>query len=416
MKLLVTGGAGFIGSNFIRYLLAPPSRPAELLRGKGLARRDDTEIVNFDKLTYAGNPENLAEVAGHPRYRFVRGDIADGKAVSEVFAGGFDAVVNFAAETHVDRSIEDASPFLRTNVVGTHVLLEAARQYRLPLFVHISTDEVYGSAAAGESFREDAPLNPSSPYAASKAAADHLVAAFAHTYRLPVIILRCTNNHGPCQFPEKLIPLMIANASEDKPLPVYGDGLHERDWLYVEDFCRAIELTLERSRGGGTAEVYNVSSGLPQTNLKVVKTILQLLGKPAQDKVTYGAQEILAGKPAQDNLVTRGTEFLAGKPAQDNLVTRGTEFLAGKPDSLIRFVEDRPGHDRRYALDSTKIRQALAWKPELTFGEGIRKTIEWYQRNALWLERARSGEYRQYYERHYTRRSETLKSLLKGVG
>ncbi len=344
MRLLVTGGAGFIGSNFIRYVLA---------------RRDDMEIVNFDKLTYAGNPENLAEVADHSRYHFVRGDIADARAVSEVLAGGFDAVVNFAAETHVDRSIEDASPFLRTNVMGTHVLLEGARDCRLPLFVHISTDEVYGSAAPGQSFREDAPLNPKSPYAASKAAADHLVAAYAHTYRLPVIILRCTNNYGPGQFPEKLIPLMIANASEDKPLPVYGDGLHERDWLYVEDYCRAIECVLER---GKPDEVYNVSSGSPQPNLKVVKTILQLLGKS---------------------------------------------------ESLLRFVEDRPGHDRRYALDSTKIRQKLGWQPEVTFEEGIRKTIAWYQGNALWLERTRSGQYRQYYERHYTRRSETIRSLLK---
>lgn len=351
MKLLVTGGAGFIGSNFIRYLLT---------------RRDDTGIVNFDKLTYAGNPENLADLADHPRYRFVRGDIADSRAVSELFAGGFDAVVNFAAETHVDRSIEDASPFLRTNVMGTHVLLESARQYRLPLLVHISTDEVYGSAAPGESFREDAPLNPGSPYAASKAAADHLVAAYANTYRLPALILRCANNHGPCQFPEKLIPLMIAHAREDKPLPVYGDGLHERDWLYVEDCCRAIELVLEPGRPrfyrGKPGEVYNVSSGSPQPNLKVVKTILQLLGKP---------------------------------------------------DSLISFVEDRPGHDRRYALDSTKIRQALGWKPEVTFEEGMRKTVEWYQRNALWLERARSEEYRQYYQRHYTHRAETLKHFLE---
>ncbi len=351
MRLLVTGGAGFIGSNFIRYLLAP--HPA------GLAHRNDVEIVNFDKLTYAGNLENLAEVANHSRYRFVHGDIADADAVNEALAGGFDAVVNFAAETHVDRSIEDASPFLRTNVMGTHVLLEAARVRRLPLFVHISTDEVYGSAAPGQSFGEDAPLHPRSPYAASKAAGDHLVAAYAHTYGLPAIILRCTNNYGPCQFPEKLIPLMIANAREDKPLPVYGDGLHERDWLYVEDYCRAIECVLRQGKPG---EIYNVSSGSPQPNLKVVKTILQLLGKP---------------------------------------------------ESLLRFVEDRPGHDRRYALDSTKIRQALGWKPELSFEEGIRKTIAWYQANELWLKRARSGEYRQYYERHYTRRSETLRSLLK---
>ena len=344
MKLLVTGGAGFIGSNFVRYLLA---------------LRDDADIVNFDKLTYAGNLENLTAVATGPRYTFIRGDISDAGAVSEVLASGFDAVINFAAETHVDRSIEDAAPFLRTNLIGTHVLLESARQYRLPLFVQISTDEVYGSAAPGQSFCEDDVLNPRSPYAASKAAADHLVSAYANTYGLPVLILRCTNNYGPYQFPEKLIPLTIANALEEKPIPVYGDGLQERDWLYVEDYCRAIELVLER---GKPREIYNVSSGAPQTNLRVVQTVLQLLGKP---------------------------------------------------ESLIQFVEDRPGHDRRYALDCAKTRHGLGWESEVSFEEGIRRTIEWYERNTLWLERARSEEYRQYYDRHYTRRPATLKSILK---
>ncbi len=344
MKLLVTGGAGFIGSNFIRYLLA---------------HRDSTKVVSFDKLTYAGNLENLTDVADDPRYTFILGDICDARTANEVMARDFDAVINFAAETHVDRSIEDASPFLRTNVIGTHVLLEAAKQHRTPLFVQISTDEVYGSAAAGQSFREDDAVDPRSPYSASKASADHLVEAYANTYGLAVVILRCTNNYGPYQFPEKFIPLSVTNALENKPIPVYGDGLHERDWLYVEDCCRAIEQLLERGKRG---DIYNVSSGQTQTNLRVAQTILKLLGKP---------------------------------------------------ESLIQFVQDRPGHDRRYALDSAKIRIELGWKNEVSFEEGIRGTIEWYGQNTLWLERARSEEYRQYYDRHYTRRRETLKRILE---
>jgi len=341
VKVLVTGGAGFIGSNFVRHLLTA---------------RPDVHVVNFDKLTYAGNLDNLADVVDNPRYSFVHGDIADAKQVDAALGRGFDAVVNFAAETHVDRSIEDASPFIRTNIQGTHALLEAARKVKLPRFVHISTDEVYGTAPAGVSFREDAHLKPRSPYAASKAAADHLAYAYAVTYGLPVITLRCTNNYGPYQFPEKLIPLMIANARENKSLPVYGDGLHERDWLYVEDYCRAIAVVLER---GKTGEIYNVSSGAPTPNLKVVKTILQLLGKP---------------------------------------------------ESLIQYVQDRPGHDRRYALDCSKIQSELGWEPQVSFEEGIRKTIQWYEANTGWLERTRSGEYRQYYERHYDRRAETFKT------
>jgi len=344
VKLFVTGGAGFIGSNFIRYLLR---------------HRNDIQIVNFDKLTYAGNLENLAEVANDARYAFVQGDIANPADVSAALGSGVDAVANFAAETHVDRSIEDAAPFIRTNVAGTHVLLETARKLRVSCFLHISTDEVYGSAPPGTSFPEDARLSPRSPYAASKAAADHLVAAYQITYGLPAIVLRCTNNYGPYQFPEKLIPLMISNACEDKPLPVYGDGLHERDWIYVEDYCRAIEQVLEHGKRG---ETYNVSSGSPQPNLQVVKTILKLLSKD---------------------------------------------------ESLIQFVRDRPGHDRRYAIDCTKIRQTLGWEPLVSFEEGIRRTIDWYQNNPSWLGRARSGEYRQYYDRHYTRRAETLENLLK---
>jgi len=256
----------------------------------------------------------------------------------------------------VDRSIEDAMPFLETNILGTRQLLEAARRVPNLRFIHISTDEVYGSAPSRLSFTEQSPLDPRSPYAASKASAEHFVRAYANTYGLSTVILRCTNNFGPYQFPEKLIPLMLANAREDKPLPLYGDGLQERDWLFAEDFSRAIQLAVENAPAGS---LYNVSAGQSQPNLKVVRTILKHLGKP---------------------------------------------------ESLIQYVEDRPGHDRRYALDSAKIRRELGWKPEVTFEEGIRKTIAWYQQNRRWLDHARSGEYRHYYERHYTKRAETFRS------
>jgi dTDP-glucose 4,6-dehydratase len=341
VKLLATGGTGFIGSNFVRFLLSS---------------RSDIELFNFDKLTYAANPESLADVAQDPRYHFIRGDIADQSAVNELFKHGFDAIVHFAAETHVDRSIEDATPFLTTNILGTHCLLKAARRFPSMRFLHISTDEVYGSAPAGVSFTEEATLHPRSPYAASKASAEHLVTAYANTYGVSAVILRCTNNFGPFQFPEKLIPLMIANAQEDKPLPIYGDGMQERDWLFVEDYCRAIALALAQAKPGS---VYNVSAGAPQPNLKIVRTILQYLGKP---------------------------------------------------ESLLQYVEDRPGHDRRYALDSSKIQRELGWTPKISFEEGIRRTIDWYQTNAKWLEHTRSGEYRKYYDRHYTRRSETFRT------
>lgn len=340
MRVLVTGGAGFIGSNFIRHLL--------LSRG-------DVTVVNFDKLTYAGNPESLADIAADARYSLVRGDVADTDAVEQAFQPGLDAIVNFAAETHVDRSIEDASPFLRTNIVGTQILLEAARRHKLPRFIHISTDEVYGSAPAGESFTEETHLDPRSPYAASKAAADHFVSAYANTYGISAVVLRCTNNYGPFQFPEKLIPLMIANAREDKQLPIYGDGLQERDWLFVEDYCRAIGFALEHAKEGS---IYNVSASSPQPNLKIVRAILTHLGKP---------------------------------------------------DSLIKYVKDRPGHDRRYALDSSKIQRELGWKPQVSFEDGIRRTIDWYIHNTEWLENARSGEYLKYYERHYVHRAQTFK-------
>ena len=339
MKVLVTGGAGFIGSNFVRHLLNS---------------RRDVEIINFDALTYAGNPESLADVAENPRYKFVKGDITDKHDVDKAFALSLDAVVNFAAETHVDRSIEDATPFLRTNVLGTACLLDAAKRHKLPKFVQISTDEVYGSAPATESFTEETLLDPRSPYAASKASADHFVHSYANTYGVSAVVLRCTNNYGPYQFPEKLIPLMIANAREDKSLPIYGDGMQERDWLFVEDYCRAIALALDKAAPGS---IYNVSAGAPQPNLKIVRAILKHLNKP---------------------------------------------------ESLMTYVKDRPGHDRRYALDSSKIQRELGWKPQVSFEDGIRRTIDWYQANTQWLDNARSGEYRNYYDRHYERRAETF--------
>jgi len=346
VRILVTGGAGFIGSNFIRYLVT---------------ERADVEVTNLDKLTYAGNLENLADLAGEPRfqrrYRFVHGDIADANLLKELFSAEFDAVINFAAESHVDRSIENAQPFLHTNVLGTHALLEAARRRGVERFLQVGTDEVYGSAPEGVSFNEGAPPRPSNPYAASKAAADLLVLSYVHTYGFPAVVLRCSNNFGPYQFPEKLIPLMIANALEDKPLPVYGDGLNVRDWIYVEDHCRAIYRVLVRGRLG---EIYNVGGVAQRANLDVVRTLLDLLGKP---------------------------------------------------HSHISFVEDRPGHDRRYALDSSKLRRELGWTPCHSFEEALEHTVEWYSRHPDWLARCRSGAYRDYYRQHYTQRAQTLRRL-----
>ena len=332
MKLLVTGGAGFIGSNFIRYLHS--KYPAY-------------EVINLDTLTYAGNLENLADISGERFYRFVKGDIADVSLVRQVFTEGIEVVVNFAAESHVDRSIEDASSFITTNITGTQVLLEAARAHQVKRFIQISTDEVYGSLGPEGLFTEHFPLSPNSPYSASKAGADHLVRAYYETFRLPVMITRSSNNYGPYQFPEKFIPLFITNALVDEPLPLYGDGLNVRDWLQVEDNCAAIDLVLHRGKEG---EIDNVGGNCEKTNLEVVKIILKELNKP---------------------------------------------------ESLLRFVKDRPGHDRRYALDTAKIARELGWYPQRSFEEGIRHTVAWYRHHAGWWEKIKSGEYRSYYQRMY---------------
>jgi len=331
VKLLVTGGAGFIGSNFIGY---------------AIDRHPDWFIINLDRLTYAGNPDNLCKVATLPNHRFVLGDIADPQVVEELFASGIDVVVNFAAETHVDRSIVDASPFIRTNVHGTQVLLDAARRHKVVKFIQVSTDEVYGSLGpADPPFTEASPLAPNSPYAASKAAADLLCRAYHHTYGLPVVITRCSNNFGPYQFPEKLIPLAITNALEDKPVPVYGDGQNVRDWLYVEDHCRALELVILNGKPG---EVYNIGGGCELTNLEVVSLVLKALGKTGE---------------------------------------------------MISFVKDRPGHDKRYAMDTTKIQRELGWRKNFDFNEALCRTIEWYVNNPAWWKRVKSGAYKEFYER-----------------
>jgi len=331
-RVLVTGGCGFIGSNFVLHLLRT---------------RSDVEVITLDKLTYAGNPENLAEVRDDARHTLVQGDIADARLVDEVMARGVDTVVNFAAETHVDRSIKDAAPFVTTNVAGTHTLLAAAREHGVGCFVQIGTDEVYGSLGPDGTFTEESPLRPNNPYAATKAAADLLVRAFHKTYGMNAIITRCTNNYGPYQFPEKAIPVFISNALENRPIPVYGDGLHVRDWLYVEDHCRAIATVIERGRAG---EVYNIGGGNELPNIELARLILRELGKP---------------------------------------------------ESLIQHVKDRPGHDRRYALDAAKLRNELGWRPQVTLREGIPLTIRWYLEHRDWLDRVRSGAYREYYRRHY---------------
>jgi len=332
MKILVTGGAGFIGSNYVRHVLTT---------------RPDDSVVNLDKLTYAGNLENLRDVERNPRYVFVRGDICDGAAVREAMRG-VDAVVHFAAETHVDRSNLGADDFLRTNVTGTFALLEAARELRVGRFLAISTDEVYGSIAVGGAREGDA-LNPSNPYSASKAAADLLVRAYWTTHQLPVLITRSSNNFGPYQYPEKVIPLFVTNALEDKALPLYGDGRNVRDWLYVLDNCAAIDLVLRKGRDG---EIYNIGGSTEVENVALTRRVLSLLGKP---------------------------------------------------ESLIRPVADRPGHDRRYALDSTKIK-TLGWAPGTTFESALSATVEWYRTHEAWWKPIKSGAFRQYYQTQYAAR------------
>jgi dTDP-glucose 4,6-dehydratase len=339
MRILVTGGAGFIGANFVQLVLATHA---------------DAEIVTLDLLTYAGNLANLEPVLRHPRHRFVRGDIADAAAVDQAIGAGVDAVVNFAAESHVDRSIDDASAFLATNVVGTQVLLDAARRRGVKRFLQVSTDEVYGSLGPSGKFSETTPYAPNSPYAATKAAADHLVRAYHETYGLPALMTNCSNNYGPYQYPEKLIPLMILNALEGQPLPIYGDGGNVRDWLYVEDHCEGILSVLQRGRVGGK---YNIGGDNERTNLELVERLCAVL------------EEIEPS--AQNHALTR--RGLAGYAA------------------LKAFVADRPGHDRRYAIDASLVRSELGWRPRHDFESGLRATVAWYQANRAWCEAVQAG-------------------------
>jgi dTDP-glucose 4,6-dehydratase len=334
MRILVTGGAGFIGSNFVRRVLD--------------AHPED-DVVTLDALTYAGNIENLADLKDHPRHAFVPGDIASTHDVARVFRQyQIDAVVNFAAESHVDRSLHmGPRRFIRTNILGTQVLLDAARRHEVRRYLQVSTDEVYGSLGPSGAFTEDTPLQPNNPYSATKAGADCMVRAAHHSHGLDCVITRCSNNFGPYQFPEKLIPLMIANALDNKPLPVYGDGLHVRDWIYVLDHCAGIDLVLRQGRPGG---VYNLGGDYDVPNIQIVKRILRLLDKP---------------------------------------------------ESLITFVKDRPGHDRRYAMDSSHIRRELGWEPAHRFDDALRQTVDWYVHNRAWRERIRTGEYRKAYDKMY---------------
>lgn len=334
MKVLVTGGAGFIGSNFIRHMLN---------------KYPDYEVVNLDKLTYAGNLDNLRDIESNPRYSFVKGDICDSQVVGQVIKG-CDFVVNFAAETHVDRSIMEAGSFVNTDVLGTYVLLEAVKEHKVEKFLHISTDEVYGSINEG-SFKETDPLSPSSPYSASKAGADMLVTSYWTTYRLPVVITRSSNNFGPYQYPEKLISLFITNAIDDETLPLYGNGKNVRDWIYVLDNAQAIDFVLHNGKLG---EIYNIGGGNEKTNIEITQMILKQLDKP---------------------------------------------------NSLIKFVTDRPGHDLRYSLDCAKVHQ-LGWKPKYKFEQAIKQTIEWYKENEWWWRKIKSGEFKEYYQRMYAERGQ----------
>lgn len=332
MRILVTGGAGFIGSNFIRHILAT---------------EPDCGVVNLDRLTYAGNLENLADVERDSRYRFIKGSICDVELVDRLLKEGFDALMNFAAESHVDRSIQDARAFVETNALGTQVILEACRRHRVPRMVQISTDEVYGSLGPSGRFREDSPLSPNSPYAASKAAGDLLVAAYVRTYGLPAIITRSSNNYGPYQFPEKAVPLFITNALAGEALPLYGDGLQIREWLHVRDHCEALALIL---KNGVPGEIYNIGGNCERINIDVARLILRTLGKP---------------------------------------------------ESLIVHVEDRLGHDRRYALDMSKLERALGWRPRIPFETGLKETVGWYEDHVTWWTRIKEGEYREYYQKTY---------------
>ena len=345
MKILVTGGAGFIGSNFIRHVLA---------------ERKDYELINYDKLTYAGNLANLAEVAEDPNYTFIRGDICDAATV-EAAMRGCDAVIHFAAESHVDRSIYEPAPVIDTNIKGTFTLLEVARALRVERFLHISTDEVYGDLTPGDFADESSPLQPSSPYSASKAGADLLVLSYVRTYALPAVITRSSNNYGPYQFPEKFLPLMITSALEHKPLPIYGDGKQQRDWLHVEDNCRGILCVLEKGR---TGEVYNVGGSDIEENLAMARRLLNLMSRP---------------------------------------------------ESLLSYVKDRPGHDRRYALRCEKMRVELSWKPMILLENGLRQTIEWYANHTAWLADVRGGEYRSYYAKYYENRDSSLRDVVPSV-
>lgn len=342
MKLLVTGGAGFIGSNFIHHMLSA---------------RKDTEIVNLDCLNYAGNLANLSSLASSPRYTLVKGDVRSPQDVARCVTEDIDGVVNFAAQTHVDRSIVDSSDFVTTNVQGTQILLEACRRKKIPRFLQVSTDEVYGSLKKTGRFTEETPLAPNSPYAATKAAADLLARAYCRTYGMDIVVTRCGNNYGPYQFPEKFIPLMILNALQDKSLPVYGDGLYMRDWIHARDHCRALELILLKGRAGC---VYNIGADDERKNLEVVHQILEVTNKPRE---------------------------------------------------LIQFVADRPGHDRRYAIDSSLLRRELEWHPEIPFHQGLRDTIGWYVDNQEWVERVCDGTYLSYYQRMYEDRDRTLSNL-----
>jgi dTDP-glucose 4,6-dehydratase len=327
-SILVTGGCGFIGSNFIRSLL----------------ETKDVSVRNFDCLTYAGNLANLKDFNRDPRYRFIRGDITDRDAVRAAMKG-VQGVIHFAAESHVDRSIHDSGPFVRTNVLGTQVLLDAAREFEVQRFVHVSTDEVYGSLGPTGAFTEETPLAPNSPYSASKAASDLLVRSYVHTFGFPAVITRCSNNYGPYQFPEKLIPLFISNLLRDESVPVYGDGQNVRDWIHVRDHCAAVARVWQQGRVG---EVYNVGGRHELTNLELTRQLLAAVGKP---------------------------------------------------ESLIRYVKDRPGHDRRYAIDCSKIERELGWRPQIPFEEGLRETVAWYRSNDHWVADIRSGEYLKHSER-----------------